>query len=496
MALGNINFEVSDPSFYDSLISDQKKILAKKPKDAMLWVELGRLQDAKAQMTSLFAQKILIIKWIPICTYILVLFGLYFYLNSLRHIVPSIVIYPVLTFCIAITFFMTRLRYPQSGRRHFQKAISLDPANADAYMYLGFIALRKFQRKRAYFLIERACKLGDSRKLERELKTIYQKEFMTLFNQQSQKEKQLYETILPLQTVIKTLKSEIEQLKDTNLAYSKKAKTTKVKTGQIIKQTKIDMYSQMEKLQNEYETQVAQLEFEIETEEAKKELAQKRNLSLSLEIMEAKGQEKKQSFEQAVKQVKNTMGKKLWGSVSEQTRSCLATAEQAFSVLDKNSIQTDFSLVGMELCKALETEINRKLVYPFINNLGDRKDNFLKANKIGESKEMAVYFTILAKVADNQNYPGITSLTLGQYLFVLKKTLEGDYTLDEYGSYLDSIFESSKIVIGRKFLQKLRIVTYDYRNSIVHHTQMNHEQCLKLRELIYAGKNSLLASCH
>jgi len=84
MALGNINFEVSDPGFYDSLISDQKKILAKKPKDAMLWVELGRLHDAKSQMTSLFAQKRLIIKWFPICTYILILFSLYIYFNNLR----------------------------------------------------------------------------------------------------------------------------------------------------------------------------------------------------------------------------------------------------------------------------------------------------------------------------------------------------------------------------------------------------------------------------
>ncbi|MCP3872685.1 MAG: hypothetical protein GY699_05945, partial [Desulfobacteraceae bacterium] len=66
---------------------------------------------------------------------------------------------------------------------------------------------------------------------------------------------------------------------------------------------------------------------------------------------------------------------------------------------------------------------------------------------------LPVYFTMLAKIADIQNYPETTNLTLGQYLFVLKKTLEGEYALDAYGNYLENMFDSSGIIIGRKFLQ-------------------------------------------
>ena len=149
----------------------------------------------------------------------------------------------------------------------------------------------------------------------------------------------------------------------------------------------------------------------------------------------------------------------------------------------------------MELCKALETEINKKLVKPFVKTLDKQKTSFLHINKIGESKGLPVYFTMLAKVADTQHYPEIISLTLGQYLFVLKKTLEGEYTLDEYGNYLDNILNSSEPMIGRKFLQKLKIVTHDYRNSIVHYSQMNLQQCLNLRELIFLKNDSLLMCC-
>ena len=47
MAIGNTKFEVTDPGYYDSLISDQKKKLSKDSQNAEQWVELGRLQDLK-----------------------------------------------------------------------------------------------------------------------------------------------------------------------------------------------------------------------------------------------------------------------------------------------------------------------------------------------------------------------------------------------------------------------------------------------------------------
>jgi len=299
---------------------------------------------------------------------------------------------------------------------------------------------------------------------------------------------------MSLENEINSLKEQNEVLKNKNNSISKKVKETKAKTGFAIRQTRNDMESQMEKIQSNYEKQIVDLEQAMEADESKKESNQRKMLRLTLEIMEAKSQKQKQSFDDAQKRIEAILGTDLWMMMSKEARSYLSTAEHAFLMLDKNSEGTDFSLVGMELCKALETEINNKLVWPFVKEI-DGAEHFLSINKISEIKGLPIYFTMLAKVVDNQNYPEITNLTLGQYLFVLKKTLEGEYALDAYGNYLENMSDSSGIYIGRKFLQKLKIVTHDYRNSIVHYSHMDFQQCIRLRELIFLKKDSLLATC-
>ena len=97
----------------------------------------------------------------------------------------------------------------------------------------------------------------------------------------------------------------------------------------------------------------------------------------------------------------------------------------------------------MELCKALEAEINQKLVEPFTNFLNGNKTEFLKTNQTGEKQGRPIYFTYLAKVVDQVNYPKMKSLTLGEYHFILKLTLEKDYALKDYGVFLDTICAAS-----------------------------------------------------
>jgi tetratricopeptide (TPR) repeat protein len=74
------------------------------------------------------------------------------------------------------------IRYPRSGRKFFIKALSINSANADAYMQLGLIALRRFQKKKAYAYFEKAYALAEDRIIEKKLRRIYQKEFINLFN--------------------------------------------------------------------------------------------------------------------------------------------------------------------------------------------------------------------------------------------------------------------------------------------------------------------------
>ncbi|MCP4021294.1 MAG: hypothetical protein GY729_05585 [Desulfobacteraceae bacterium] len=489
-------YEVSDPGFYGSLIRDQEKRVRNNKNSPDELLELGRLFEARASMTKEFVNKRFFFRY---SFFITVGLSISAYIISIAFLTQGsffwILNAIIFIFIVLTLIFMWSVRYPPSGKRHFKKVLSMDPSNADAYLYLGLIALRRYQKKKAYYLLERACEKGGGQKIEKELKTIYQTEFVRFFKIKSEKEKELCHTIERLEKEAASLKIEINNLTIRNTTVTKKAKNTRVKTGHTIKQVKIDMETQIEKIQNDYEKQIACLEQAMEMEEAKNESARKKNIDLNLQIMEAKAFEKRQTFDRAKKKVEAIMGTTSWKALSKKTRSCLATAEHAFSFMDRISDDTDFSLIGMELCKALETEINRKLVRLFTDNLNNRCESFLKVNKTGQTDGLPVYFTMLARVADTRHYPETTGLTLGQYLFVLKKTLEGEYALDEYGAFLETIFDSSGIVIGRKFLQKLKTVTHDYRNSIVHYSLMNLTQCHNLRDLVFLKDDSLLMDC-
>jgi len=495
MTLAINKSDISDPGFYDILISDQKKKVRNDPRNPESWLELGRLQEAKVEMIRCFAEKSFAIRWIPIISIVLFVaasFGLLivhsFFLDSLTRIVhiPLIILFGILT------IYMVRLRYPHSGSRYFRKALALDSECADTYEQLGMISLRNRKSKKAFFLLEQAWKRSGAKRIERELKSIYGKELAAFFEKKSNKEKELQKAKERLHNEVTTLKSEINTIKNKNTAIIKKVHSTKAEASRIMKKSECDMAEQLDKMRQDHEKQIADLERAMEDIEEKNVTAKRNFTSLTLEVMEAKALNDKFSFEQTAKHLRNNIGITLWQSLSEQTQYCLTTAEHAFSLLDKNSVHADFSLVGMELCKALETEINKVLVEPFANSLNGYREEFLRVNQTGRKNGMPTYFTYLAKVVDDKHYPGMKSLTLGQYLFVLKKTLEGDYALDEYGNFLDTISETKGVKEWRNFLQKLRIVTNEYRNSIVHNTHMTHLQYEQLRNLIFNRRDSLL----
>ncbi len=485
MTLQNKKFEVDDPGFYDSLISSQKKKVKQDKNNPLEWLELGRLQFEKKELTDIFVKKSIWIRWAPILAYCFIVLILLMCVNYVPSILTFLFIVIILVF---LTLVITTTRHPNSGKKYFKKVLWIDSKNTDAYIFLGLIALNQFKKRKACQYFEKASELDAGSKIENKLKTIYQKEFYEHFKQRSEREKQLYEKIEPLKKQNAFLEQKVAELEYRNISFSKKVTTTKAKTAQELKKTK----SEMAQIQSDYEQQFSALEQVMEEEQSQKEAALKRNIDLSLEIFEARTMAKKKSFDQYAEKVKSIFGEKEWLSLSKLSRSYITTAEQAFSMLDKESAETDFSLVGMELCKALEREINLKLVQPFSLQLNRQKESFLKINKTGEVKNLPLYYTMLAKVVDDKNYPEITTLTLGQYLFVLKKTLEGEVALDDYGSFLDKLWSDSTALIGRKFLQKLRTVTQDYRNAIVHNTKMDSDDCQKVRDLILYKEDALL----
>ena len=499
MFFGKRKYEVSDPAFYDSLIAEQKKRARQHSQDATEWLELGRLCEAKIDMVQYFARRQLVIRhFLPFFTLVLLgIIATYYFFGPQLMINAwlSALTFAVYLFSAAALIYIWFLRYPLSGRRYFLKALKLDPQCGDAYVYLGLIALRRYQKRTAYQFWEQAVRLhaGNKTKIERELKSIYHKEFISFFKEKSENE-------TGMQRIIDHQLDQIRQLRSKNASLEKRVENLSAKADQAqwetthkAKQLDKEMKHHVSSIHQDYENKIAVLQEEAKAEA--QELAQRDFIRLTTEILESKAGLEEQSFTAAARATENIVGKRTWQAFSEQTRTYLATAEQVYTVLTPQEEKPDYSLVGMGLCKALETEINQRLVSPFIAYLNGNMSDFLKIHQTGENKDKPYYFTYLAKVVDRENFPEVTSLTLGQYHFILKRTLQKDYALKEYGDFLDWICVASRAVFGKTFLGKLETVVKQYRNTIAHQSPMNKNEYDHLRKLIFSGNNSLLTNC-
>ncbi len=500
MFKGNEKYEVSDPAFYAPLIAKQKKYLRLNSNDAGEWVRLGSLCESKLKMTNDFAERF------PAIRYSLIIFvtlGLLFFIIVSNLFPDPTIISDKVFFLILISKlllvlwfpFLWTLRYPPSGAKYFKKAHKLDPKCADAYMGLGFIALRRYQKKRAFDFMEQAVRLegNNQKKMERELKSIYAKEFAILFETKSDEAKSLQKTLDQQAELIRQLQVEKMQLENKVTHLNAKASQAKWVTARTTKLMDRKMESKISAVHQLYDNRIAALKKEAALDA--KENEAKDFVRLTTEILELKAGVENQSFKAAAIKVEGIMGEHVWQRLSDQLRLYLTTAEQVWSVLSQQEGNPDFSLVGMELCKALETEINTSLVIPFARHLNGDKSEFLKINLTSDNLSRPLYFTYLAKVVDQENYPEIISLTLGQYIFVLDHTLEGDFALSQYGDFLDKINTSCGTVVGKAFLSKLKTVVKRYRNLIAHRAPMDKQQLNHLRKLIFADENSLLQTC-
>ena len=501
MAIKKNTHNVSDPGQYNPLIADQKKRVGQYPDDAREWLELGRLQRAKKDLTNCLAKRS------PGIRYAFALYiGLVGPLSAfaIRNIsnlhLPTwlyISFLSAILFLVIIgSYWIWYLRYPPSGRKYFKKAIRLDPDCGEAYMHLGMIALSRYQKRKACRFLEQAVTLKyNNSKIERELKSVYEKEFMTFFSRKTEKEVKLQESIDSQLEQIRELHSTTASLEGLTENLTDRVEQAKWETGHKAKTLNREMSDRIAAIRKDYEEQIAAIKQDKESQEEAKESAERQFVRLTTEIMEAKAELEVRSLKDSAKTVENIMGTRLWQTLSEQTKTFLATAEQIYSVLIKQEEKPDYSLVGMQLCKALETELNQTLVEPFVRNLNGNKDRFLRINQTGTSKGRPVYFSYLAKIIDRKNYPEVTSLTLGQYHFTLKHTFAREYALKEYGNFLAKMYATSEAIFGKTFLKNLETVTKTYRNTIAHCSSMNKKQYDHLRALIFAEKEALLVTC-
>lgn len=493
--------EVSDPGNYDPHIANQKRRVRQHPRNAEEWLELGRLHEAKLDLTNDLARRHIAIRYYFPFFLLFVVLGIILSNNLVSSLAlppwqSKGLFYLLIAIFTAVLLYMWSLRYPKSGGKFFRKAVMLDPNCGEAYMYLGLIALMRYQKRKGCCLLEQAVRLGvNDSKIERKLKSIYEEEFMDFFKARNEKEIKQQKIIASQKEQIRELHTKVATLERLTQSLNERVDQAKWEVNKNAKLMNKEMRNRLAANRRVYEDQIADLKQAKESREEAKELAERDFVRLTTEAMEARAALEVRSLTESAKVVEDIMGACLWQALSEQTRIYMATAEQVHNVLSEQEEKPDYSLVGMELCKALETELNRMLVDPFVKNLNGNQAAFLKINQTGESKGKPIYFTYLARVVDQENHPKVTSLTLGQYHFILKRTLDGDYALKEYSYFLAKACSASEVIIDREFLKKLKIVTQTYRNTIAHRASMNKKQFDHLRKLIFAGKEALLKTC-
>jgi tetratricopeptide (TPR) repeat protein len=149
--------------------------------DPDVWLELGRLFEARATMTKEFVSKNFFLQYSFFLTFSFGISAIFYFNFFNKYSVAwefNIIAGLLLIFSL---IFMWHLRYPRSGKKYYQKAVKLNPNRGEAYLYLGKIALRKNQKLKAWSFMEKALQLNtkkNQKKIKRELKLLYEQEFV------------------------------------------------------------------------------------------------------------------------------------------------------------------------------------------------------------------------------------------------------------------------------------------------------------------------------
>ena len=370
MSIQNQKHEVPDPGYYDSLISKQKKLLKTSHDDVEQWLELGRLYEAKIDLTNRIVKKSVFIRLcLPICALCFLIF-----LAFIAYIFPSILLleqskkaFYLAGSVIPILFlaYVWYLRYPPSGKKYFKKVLSIDPECWEACMHLGLMALRNRKKRLGCSFLEQAIRLGaENNKIERELKSTYEKEFMAFFHKKNEINLRQRDLTEKQAQVMQQLRVKISSLEKLSQRLTRKVEQTKWQANREKNLLKKDMETQIEHLRENYEEKKASIPPDMRDRDVEREEAESHFVRLTTEVMELKAELEGSSISEVKRCLEEIFGEPYWRKLSEQTRTYLATAEHTFNLLLEED--PDYSLVGMELCKALETELNRKLVQPFI----------------------------------------------------------------------------------------------------------------------------------
>ena len=364
----------------------------------------------------------------------------------------------------------------------------------DAHLALGRIALRRGQKKNAcrYFEAALACGVKDA-EAKSSLRSAYEKEFFKLFQRERQSRRDQEQAIALQSERIESLTREIRELRGQTETFKRGAANAKKQRDHSRRQYKKILQERLEGVRSHYEGRLREVSENLETvaEEArelkKERLSAEIDATLRLETRADEG-----VYNNTLAMMEAYLGCHAWQVLHEETRQLLITAEYVYQ--NMGGAGMDFGLVGMELCKSVEVEVNEKLVHPFVRHLerAGLVEEFLSRNKVGERAGAPLYHSRLANVVDRAHYSGFRMLTLGQFLFTLQQIQKSDYCLEHFEEFLAGSGMTGEIV--DRWVDKCAQLVMDYRNPLAHASILDRESCGDLRRLVYIETDSLMKS--
>jgi hypothetical protein len=167
--------------------------------------------------------------------------------------------------------------------------------------------------------------------------------------------------------------------------------------------------------------------------------------------------------------VETEIGSINWRKLEEKSKLFITTAEVLREFLQVFNDNLDYSPPTLNYCKAVENELNEKLLFPF--------------KKYYESKQIKLrnsdYESKLFFVITNDDL----KLTLGEHVFILRRIVNNKQLTNIELEYKRFIMISNPSSLGR-LNQRINIITKYYRNPSGHTEVMDQKKCLECRNYI------------
>lgn len=170
-----------------------------------------------------------------------------------------------------------------------------------------------------------------------------------------------------------------------------------------------------------------------------------------------------------VENIEAEIGSIIWRKLEENSKKFITTAEVLREFLQVFQNNMDYSPPTLNYCKAVENELNEKLLFPFKTYIK------LKKYKLQPSD----YESKLSFVISNSNM----KLTLGEHVYILRKILNHKKLTKIEETYKKFLVISDVNSLGR-LNERISIVTKYYRNPSGHTEVMDEEKCLECRKFI------------